>query len=74
MSTMPSTVPLSPRAPGLPVVPLREVLPWALFALVNGLVLLYVAGVEQGAVSLLSGEMAHELLHDGRHLLGFPCH
>ena len=31
-------------------------------------------GAEQGATSLFSGMYVHEFLHDGRHLLGFPCH
>lgn len=38
------------------------------------LVLLYFIGAEQGATSLLSGTEVHEWVHDGRHLLGFPCH
>ena len=42
-----------------------------------GLILLlaiYFVGTEQGATSLISGTYVHELVHDGRHLLGFPCH
>jgi cobalt transporter subunit CbtB len=35
--------------------------------------LLYVVGFDQGAVSRV-GELLHEALHDGRHLLGVPCH
>lgn len=35
----------------------------------------YIVGIEQSAVTLLaSGTDIHELMHDGRHLLGFPCH
>ena len=37
-------------------------------------VLLYFVGAEQGATSLFSGAGVHEFVHDGRHLLGFPCH
>ena len=55
-------------------IPLRELLPWAIFALVVGLVLLYLVVVEQGATSVISGSYLHEFMHDGRHLLGFPCH
>jgi hypothetical protein len=63
-------------APARPVtaIPLREWLPWAIFA---GLILLLAicfVGTEQGATSLISGTYVHELVHDGRHLLGFPCH
>ncbi len=44
-------------------------------ALSVGLLLLlaYLVGFDQGAVSQ-SGMYLHELMHDGRHLLGVPCH
>ncbi|MET9313513.1 CbtB domain-containing protein [Kribbella sp. NPDC003505] len=35
--------------------------------------LAYLVGFDQGAVSR-SGMFLHELMHDGRHLLGVPCH
>ena len=54
--------------------PLRAVLPWLLFAALLALVAMYFVGAEQGATSLLSGTAVHEWTHDGRHLLGFPCH
>ncbi|MFC8047572.1 CbtB-domain containing protein [Nocardia sp. NPDC057353] len=37
------------------------------------LLTLYLVGFDQGAVSR-SGMYLHELMHDGRHLLGLPCH
>ncbi|MFB7877531.1 MULTISPECIES: CbtB domain-containing protein [unclassified Nocardia] len=37
------------------------------------LLTLYLVGFDQGAVSR-SGMYLHELMHDGRHLLGVPCH
>jgi hypothetical protein len=56
-------------------IPVREILPWAIFA---GLVLLlgiYFVGAEEGALSVLGTDgMVHEFVHDARHLLGFPCH
>ncbi|MGX1850708.1 CbtB-domain containing protein [Streptomyces sp. NBC_01456] len=55
-------------------IPLKAIAPWALFFGVLMLVLLYFIGAEQGATSLLSGTGVHEWVHDGRHLLGFPCH
>ena len=61
-------------ATSLPVVPLREILPWALFVGAVLFVLYYLVGAEQGATSMLSGTWVHEFVHDGRHLLGFPCH
>ncbi|NMN96944.1 CbtB domain-containing protein [Antrihabitans stalactiti] len=37
------------------------------------LLTLYLVGFDQGAISR-SGLYLHELMHDGRHLLGLPCH
>jgi cobalt transporter subunit CbtB len=50
----------------IPVASLRELAPWALFALAL-LSLAYFA-------ALAPGDTLHEALHDGRHLLAFPCH
>ena len=59
-------------------IPLREWLPWAIFAGLILLLAIYFVGAEQGATSLISGtyvhEFVHEFVHDARHLLGFPCH
>jgi hypothetical protein len=54
-------------------IPVREILPWAVF---GGLLLLalYFVSAEQGATSIFPGMYIHEFVHDGRHLLGFPCH
>jgi hypothetical protein len=55
-------------------IPVREVAPWAIL---GGLVLLlavYFVGAEEGATSIVPGMYVHEFVHDGRHLLGFPCH
>ncbi|WP_181764993.1 CbtB domain-containing protein [Streptomyces albidus (ex Kaewkla and Franco 2022)] len=54
--------------------PVKAILPWAFFFGLLMLVLLYFVGAEQGATSLISGTDVHEWVHDGRHLLGFPCH
>ena len=63
------------RSQPVPVrIPMREILPWAVFAAVLGLLLIYFVGAEQGATSLIGGHYVHEFVHDGRHLLGFPCH
>ena len=58
----------------LPVIPLRQIAPWAVLVVLLSLTVLYFVGSEQGATSLISGAGVHEFLHDGRHLLGFPCH
>jgi hypothetical protein len=55
-------------------IPLRDLLPWAVFAGLLMLMILYFVGAEQSALSLFSGNLVHEFMHDGRHLLAFPCH
>jgi hypothetical protein len=61
-------------APTITPISLKTLAPWAVFFGVLMLVLLYFVGAEQGATSLISGANVHEWVHDGRHLLGFPCH
>jgi len=55
-------------------IPIGQVLPWAVFGGLLMLVALYFVSSEEGALHLLQGVPVHEFLHDGRHLLGFPCH
>jgi len=65
----------TPTAAPIPVaIPVRQLLPWAIFAAVLGVVLLYFVGAEEGAMSVFNTYAVHEFVHDGRHLLGFPCH
>ena len=72
------TPPSAPHAWPLPELarplPVRELAPWAAFGIVLALLLLYFVGAEQGATALVAGHGVHEFVHDGRHLLGFPCH
>jgi hypothetical protein len=63
-----------PVALTTPAFSLRQVAPWLIFTAVLFLVALYFVSAEQGATSLFSGTAVHEWVHDGRHLLGFPCH
>lgn len=63
-------IPLAPT----PAIPVGEILPWALFGSLVALVFLYFVSTEQGAMALFEGMYVHEFVHDGRHLLGFPCH
>jgi len=47
---------------------------WAALATAAVLLLMaYLVAFDQGAISR-SGVFLHELMHDGRHLLGVPCH
>jgi hypothetical protein len=58
----------------IPTLSARQVLPWLIFAGLVLLIAVYFLSTEQGATSLLAGTAVHEWLHDGRHLLGYPCH
>nr|WP_042185205.1 CbtB domain-containing protein [Kibdelosporangium sp. MJ126-NF4]CEL16612.1 hypothetical protein [Kibdelosporangium sp. MJ126-NF4]CTQ89037.1 hypothetical protein [Kibdelosporangium sp. MJ126-NF4] len=55
-------------------IPIRTILPWAVFFAIVALFLLYFVGSAQGAVIAGPDNLMHEFVHDGRHLLGFPCH
>ena len=56
------------------IVPVRDILPWAIFVGLLALLAIYFVGAEQGATSLVPGMYIHDFVHDGRHLLAFPCH
>ncbi|MCH9640618.1 MAG: CbtB-domain containing protein [Actinomycetia bacterium] len=48
---------------------------WLSLTAFLALVVLYFVGMDQGATSVFGNNTyIHEFLHDGRHLLGFPCH
>lgn len=55
-------------------IPAGEILPWAIFGGLLMIIAIYFVGTEEGAMALFSGGYVHEFVHDGRHLLGFPCH
>ena len=55
-------------------IPLGEALPWVIFAGLILMLAVYFVGAEEGATSIVKGMYVHEFVHDGRHLLGFPCH
>jgi hypothetical protein len=54
-------------------IPIRQLFPWLIFAGVL-LLAIYFVGVEEGATAIFPGMYVHEFVHDGRHLLSFPCH
>jgi hypothetical protein len=70
---MMSQASLAPSA-GPIAIPVSQVLPWAIFGGLLMLFAIYFVGAEEGAMSLIKGMYVHEFVHDGRHLLGFPCH
>ena len=74
MSMQPSRT-ISSRQESRPAaIPIRDVLPWAIFGSLLMFKMIYFVGAEQGALSIFPGAYIHELVHDGRHLLSFPCH
>jgi Probable cobalt transporter subunit (CbtB) len=56
-----------------PAVGFGQAWPWGLF-LMAMLLLFFFVGIDEGATALVPGDALHEWVHDGRHLLGFPCH
>ncbi|AWZ06345.1 MULTISPECIES: CbtB-domain containing protein [unclassified Streptomyces] len=69
-----SAVPTTAAPLAVAPISLSALAPWALFVGVLMMVLLYLVGAEQGATAIFEGDTIHEWMHDGRHLLGFPCH
>jgi hypothetical protein len=68
-----SAIPTTPQVE-VPSIPLAEIAPWAaFFGLLAALVIFFISA-DQGAISIPSGNAIHEWVHDGRHLLGYPCH
>ena len=55
-------------------IPVRDIVPWAIFVGLLALLAIYFVGAEQGATSIIPGMYIHEFVHDGRHFLAFPCH
>jgi Probable cobalt transporter subunit (CbtB) len=73
MSEIAAPSPDHPEVIHPPAISLSELWPWTLFG-VALMLLIYFVGVDEGAASVIPGSNVHEWVHDGRHLLGFPCH
>ncbi|TIV08726.1 MAG: CbtB-domain containing protein, partial [Mesorhizobium sp.] len=43
-------------------IPVRELLPWAIFAGLMLMLMIYFVGAEEGATSLIRGTMVHEFV------------
>ena len=62
------------RVPAIDLSATKAVL-WLTLTAFVALLVLYFVGLDQGATSVFGNDThVHEFLHDGRHLLGFPCH
>ena len=57
----------------LPLAPTR-VPSWTWLVVAFALALAYLVTLENGAALRSGANVVHELFHDGRHLLGVPCH
>ncbi len=73
MSEVVAGHPARPEVIHPPAISASELWPWAVLAAAL-LLLLYFVGFDEGAASLVPGSTLHEWVHDGRHLLGSPCH
>jgi hypothetical protein len=58
----------------IPSIPVARLAPWAAFVFLTAAIVLFFVSADQGVVSIPAGNAIHEWVHDGRHLLGFPCH
>ena len=58
----------------IPSIPITQLAPWAAFVFLIAAIVLFFISADQGIVSIPSGNAIHEWVHDGRHLLGYPCH
>ncbi|AQZ61316.1 unnamed protein product [[Actinomadura] parvosata subsp. kistnae] len=54
-------------------IPFPRLRPWLVLAVPVLLLVAYLVLMDNGTVSQ-TGALLHELMHDGRHLLGVPCH
>jgi hypothetical protein len=63
---------VNPAAAAPTPIPLKDLRPVA-FAAALAFLVLYLVAFDQGTLSQ-TGSFLHELAHDGRHLLGIPCH
>jgi len=71
---MSTSTTFAPTAAEPIAIPVRDILPWAIFVGLLALLAIYFIGAEQGATSIIPGMYIHEFVHDGRHFLAFPCH
>jgi hypothetical protein len=73
VTSIPALGPIS-GAVEIPTIPVGRIAPWALFTFLLAAIVVFFISADQGAISIPAGTAIHEWVHDGRHLLGFPCH
>lgn len=65
---------VAPVGVDVPTIPVGKLAPWALFTFLLAAIIVFFVSSGGGAGSIPGGLFVHEWVHDGRHLLGFPCH
>jgi hypothetical protein len=73
VTSIPASSPISGTVE-IPSIPVGRIAPWALFTFLLAAIVVFFISADQGAISIPAGTAIHEWVHDGRHLLGFPCH
>lgn len=51
-----------------------EIPAWAWLVVALALATIYALSMENGATLKAGASVLHEFFHDGRHMLGVPCH
>lgn len=76
MASSPTYAPPAPRTRNPIAIPtVSSGNRWLIGTVLIVAMLYYFVGVDEGAASIFGKSMfIHELVHDARHLLGFPCH
>ncbi len=70
-----TSIPALTARPTPVVLPVSKAVLWLVSTAITALALYYFIGVDQGAISVFGSDThIHELVHDARHFLGFPCH
>ena len=71
---MSQATPAPLAVPAVPTISFSRLAPWLVFAGLLATLVVFFVSAAQGAVAFPGGTLLHELVHDGRHLLGYPCH
>lgn len=64
-------IPTTTAPTDLVTLEVRALLPWLVFGTLLAMSIVFFI---TAAISLPAGTAIHEWVHDGRHLLGYPCH
>ena len=76
MANSPSVSLPAPSSAGIKAISITNGNKWLIATVLIVALLYYLIGVDEGAYSIFGSKsmFVHELMHDGRHFLAFPCH